>query len=157
MSNEKQETIADIVREMRLGVKDWRGERLGVFDCFADRIDAAWKREREAGAEAATIISDAYGHDRTEKDACLIAAAPELYEALRMYQEAFAEIRKSAWFLDANFHEIMSLNKVMTSADAALAKAAGESETISQPDRGARRNAETTEATDSTHSAVRKG
>ena len=106
---------------------------------------------------AATISSDAYGHDRTEKDACLIAAAPELYDALRMYQEAFAEIRKSAWFLDANFHEIMSLNKVMTSADAALAKAAGESETISQPDRGARRNAETTEATDPTHSAVRKG
>ena len=106
---------------------------------------------------AATIISDAYGHDRTEKDACLIAAAPELYEALRMYQEAFAEIRKSAWFIDANFHEIMSLNKVMTAADAALAKAAGESETISQPHRGARRNAETTEATDSTHSAVRKG
>ena len=32
---------------------------------------------------AATIISDAYGHDRTEKDACLIAAAPDLYEALR--------------------------------------------------------------------------
>ena len=30
-------------------------------------------------------------------------------------------------------------------------------ETISQPDRGARRNAETTEATDPTHSAVRKG
>ena len=65
---------------------------------------------------AATIISDAYGHDRTKKDACIIAA-PELYEALRMYQEAFAEIRKSAWFLDANFHEIMSLNKVMTSAE----------------------------------------
>ena len=58
----------------------------------------------------------------------LIAAAPELYEALRMYQEAFEEIRKSAWFLDANFHEIMCLNKVMTAADAALAKAAGESE-----------------------------
>ena len=106
---------------------------------------------------ASTIISDAYGHDRTEKDARLIAAAPELYEALRMYQEAFAEIRKSAWFIDANFHEIMSLNKVMTAADAALAKAAGESETISQPHRGARRNAETTEATDPPHSAVRKG
>ena len=53
MRNSKQETIADIVAEMRLGVKDWKGERLGVFDCFADRIEAAAKREREAGAEAA--------------------------------------------------------------------------------------------------------
>ena len=45
MSNEKQETIKDIVAQMRLGVKDWRGERVGVFDCFADRIEAAAKRE----------------------------------------------------------------------------------------------------------------
>lgn len=58
----------------------------------------------------------------------LIAAAPDLYEALRMYQEVFEKIRKSAWFLDANFHEIMSLNKVMTAAEAALAKASGGSE-----------------------------
>ena len=68
------------------------------------------------------------GYTESLNDARLIAAAPELYEALRMYQEAFSEIRKSAWFLDANFHEIMSLNKVMTAADTALAKAAGESE-----------------------------
>lgn len=90
--------------------------------------------------------SDDYGHDILDynhrsicdmrilqgetriPNAHLVAAAPELYEALRMYQEAFEEIRKSAWFLDANFHEIMKLNKVMTAADAALAKAAGESE-----------------------------
>lgn len=45
MSNKRQETIADIVAQMRLGVKDWRGERVGVFDCFSDRIEAAWKRE----------------------------------------------------------------------------------------------------------------
>ena len=32
MSGNKQETIADIVAEMRLGVKDWKGERLDVFD-----------------------------------------------------------------------------------------------------------------------------
>ena len=57
MSN-KQETIADIVAEMRLVVKDWKGERLGVFDCFADRIAAAAKREREAGAEAAQICGE---------------------------------------------------------------------------------------------------
>lgn len=79
---------------------------------------------------AATIVSNAYGLDETENNALIIAAAPELYEALRMYQEAFSEIRKSAWFLDANFHEIMSLNKVMTAAEAALAKAAGESEAV---------------------------
>ena len=79
---------------------------------------------------AATVVSNAYGLDRTENNALIIAAAPELYEALRMYQEAFSEIRKSAWFLDANFHEIMNLNKVMTAAEAALAKAAGESEAV---------------------------
>ena len=60
----------------------------------------------------------------------IIAAAPELYEALRMYQEVFEKIRKSAWFIDANSHEIMSLNKVMTAADAAIAKASGESEDV---------------------------
>ena len=57
----------------------------------------------------------------------LIAAAPELYEALRMYQDVFEKISMSAWFIDAKFHEIMSLNKVMTAADAALAKAGGAS------------------------------
>ena len=72
-------------------------------------------------------ISGQYGQYNWH-NAHLIAASPELYEALRMCQEAFAKIRKSAWFLDANFHEIMNLNKVMTAADAALAKAAGESE-----------------------------
>ena len=73
------------------------------------------------------VIFNAY-EDDDYANARLIAAAPDLYEALRMYQEAFAEIRKSAWFIDANFYEIMNLNKVMTAADAALAKASGESE-----------------------------
>ena len=71
------------------------------------------------------IISGQYG-PYDWHNARLIAAAPELYESLRVYQEAFEEIRKSAWFLDANFHEITNLNKVMTSAEAARAKAAGE-------------------------------
>ena len=81
------------------------------------------------GEKRTKIVARCNAHFDTYKpDALLIAAAPELYEALRMYQEAFAEIRKSAWFIDANFYEIMNLNKVMTAADAALAKAAGESE-----------------------------
>ena len=77
------------------------------------------------------VVARCNAHFETFKaDIRVIAAAPELYEALRMYQEAFEEIRKSTWFLDANFHEIMNLNKVMTAADAALAKAAGESEVV---------------------------
>ena len=75
------------------------------------------------------VIFNAY-EDDDYANARLIAAAPDLYEALQMYQEAFSEIRKSAWFIDANFYEIMNLNKVMTAADSALAKAAGESEDV---------------------------
>ena len=70
-------------------------------------------------------IVDDCGNFENDNDEHLIAAAPELYEALRMYQEVFEKIRKSAWFIDANFQEIMSLNKVMTAADAAIAKAGG--------------------------------
>ena len=40
---------------------------------------------------AATMVSDAYGHDRTKNDAFIIAAAPKLYaacyEMLRYYYE----------------------------------------------------------------------
>ena len=94
---------------------------------------APWYIEKNTGVLCAKserykhpIVDDCGNFENNNKR--LIAAAPELYEALRMYQEAFAEIRKSAWFIDANFLEIMSLNKVMTAAYAALAKAAGESE-----------------------------
>ena len=93
---------------------------------------APWYIEKNTGVLCAKSerykhpIVDDCGNFENNNDKRLIAAAPELYEALRMYQEVFEEIRKSAWFLDANFHEIMSLNKVMTAADAALAKAGGE-------------------------------
>ena len=93
---------------------------------------APWHIEKNAGVLCAKSerykhpIVDDCGDFENNNDKRLIAAAPELYEALRMYQEAFAEIRKSAWFIDANFYEIMNLNKVMTAADAALAKAGGE-------------------------------
>lgn len=76
-------------------------------------------------------IIDDCGNFENDNDLRLTAAAPDLYDALRMYQEAFEEIRKSAWFIDANFHEIMKLNKVMMAAEAALAKASGGSEDAS--------------------------
>ena len=152
MSNENKETIADIITEARGVFDELRKHGYNVvsvdrMEDIIDRVEEAHKREREAGAEAATIISDAYGHDRTEKDARLIAAAPELYEALQSLVEY---IDRECIPCGENACELLD------AAHNALAKAEGESETISQPHRGARRNAETTEAKDPTHGAVRK-
>ena len=65
MSNERQETIADIVAEMRIGdlcAEDTSASRPEFINDFlasyADRIEAAWKRESEAGAEAAQICGE---------------------------------------------------------------------------------------------------
>ena len=66
MSNENQETIADIVKEMRdLGRLDEKStdkiqrslQALGLRT-YADRIEAAAKRERESGAEAAQVCGE---------------------------------------------------------------------------------------------------
>ena len=79
MSNEKQETIADSVRGMlTLGLLDEKStdkiprslQALGLRT-YADRIEAAAKREREAGAEAAQIcgeIGEMIGRDATCKE-----------------------------------------------------------------------------------------
>ena len=58
MSEERQETIADIVAEMRHDIADgtvgiWSDFGGEIARGYADRIEAAAKREREAGAEAA--------------------------------------------------------------------------------------------------------
>ena len=85
MSYNNQETIADIVSEMRLGVKDCRGERVGIFDSFADRIEAAANREREAGAEAAQIcgeIGEMIGREATIEKSSQVGNAAAMREAL---------------------------------------------------------------------------
>ena len=66
----ENETIADIVAEMRDGVvaKGWMEQTLKEF---ANRIEAATKREREAGAEAAQIcgeIGEMIGREATCKE-----------------------------------------------------------------------------------------
>ena len=49
--SEKRETVADIVAEMRRGTKlpgFWRSCALNkILEYHADRIEAAWKRERD--------------------------------------------------------------------------------------------------------------
>lgn len=64
MSNERQETIADIVADIRAQNQGLPEDSyaLSPLVCdllsFADRIEAAWKREREAGAEASQICGE---------------------------------------------------------------------------------------------------
>ena len=41
------ETIEDIVRELREGVRDVHGNRIGIYDDLADRIEAAYKSKEE--------------------------------------------------------------------------------------------------------------
>ena len=62
MSDERHETIADIVAAMRneahagdASCLEWVGAKIRGY---ADRIEAAAKREREAGAEAAQICGE---------------------------------------------------------------------------------------------------
>lgn len=62
MSNERHETVADIVAAMRDESHagdgcflEWVGEKMRSY---ADRIEAAAKREREAGAEEAQIVGE---------------------------------------------------------------------------------------------------
>ena len=116
------------LEQLGISPTPWKqGERIP----FCEDHIVSCDYHRANGTTSTRLVADcnsAYDHEQARIDARLIAAAPELYDALRMYQETFAEIRKSAWFLDANFHEIMSLNKVMTAADADLARATGESE-----------------------------
>ena len=92
MSN-KQETIADIVREMRtLGRLDEKStdkiprtlQALGLRT-YADRIEAAAKREREAGAEAAQVcgeIGEMIGREATREKSSRVGNSAKMREAL---------------------------------------------------------------------------
>ena len=80
MSDARQETVADIVREMRIGdlcAADTSARQMYINDflaSYADRIEVAWKREQEAGAEAAQIcgeIGEIVGRATTEKSSAV--------------------------------------------------------------------------------------
>ena len=68
---------------------------------------------------AATMVSNAYGHDRTEHDAFIIAASPELYDTLQSLVE----------YIDRECIPCgETACELMAAAHNVLAKAAGESE-----------------------------
>ena len=89
MSNVNQETIADIVAAMRNeghagdeSCLEWVGAKIRGY---ADRIEAAAKREREAGAEAAQIcgeIGEMIGMEATREKSSRVGNSAKMREAL---------------------------------------------------------------------------
>ena len=67
---------------------------------------------------AATIVSNAYGHDRTKQDALIIAAAPKLYAAC--YEMLL-------YYYEQNTNTTV-FNTALELMKQAVAEAAGESE-----------------------------
>lgn len=64
MSNEKHETLAGIVREIRQAEVTWHRSEIAQLPTqylkeWADRIEAAWKRESEATTEKSSRVGNA--------------------------------------------------------------------------------------------------
>ena len=89
MRNSKQETIEDIVAAMRneghtgdASCLEWVGAKIRGY---ADRIEEAAKREREAGAEAAQVcgeIGEMIGREATREKSSRVGNAAKMREAL---------------------------------------------------------------------------
>ena len=84
MSN-KQETIADIVAALRAVAYIQTAESPRDVLEFANRIEAAAKREREAGAEAAQIcgeIGEMIGREATREKSSRVGNSAKMRDAL---------------------------------------------------------------------------
>lgn len=90
----KHDTIADILAYMREcadgtekhGLYDLRDYGTDYLRALADNIEAAMKREREAGADAAQIcgeIGEMIGSEAAGKDSLQVGNAAKMREALR--------------------------------------------------------------------------
>ena len=102
MSNE-QETIEDIVADIRAQNQGLPEDSyaLSPLVCdllsFADRIEAAAKREREAGAEAAQVcgeICEMIGREATREKASRVGNAAKMREALVKAKKAICHHAK---------------------------------------------------------------
>ena len=101
MRNSKQETIADIVAAMR---NEGHAGDESCLECvgakllsFADRIEAAAKREREAGAEAAQVcgeIGEMIGREATREESSQVGNAAKMRDALVKAKKAICHHAK---------------------------------------------------------------
>ena len=85
MSNSKQETIADIVAALRAVAYIQTAESPRDVLEFANRIEAAAKREREAGAEAAQVcgeIGEMIGREATREKSSRVGNSAKMRESL---------------------------------------------------------------------------
>ena len=122
MSNE-QETIADIVAEMRNeshagdeSCLEWVGAKMRTY---ADRIEAAAKREREAGAEAAQVcgeIGEMIGMEATREKSSRVGNSAKMRESL---SDAFYAMFNFLKTQNGGYEEMA---KALDKAKAALAE-----------------------------------
>ena len=127
MSKAKQKTIADIVAEMRNeghagdeSCLEWVGAKIRGY---ADRIEAAAKREREAGAEAAQIcgeIGEMIGREAACKQS--VTDCNHLGNA--------AELRKENARLRAALKPVLDISIDMNTSDLAMSMAIKEAKRI---------------------------
>ena len=85
MSNANQETIADIVAALRAVAYIQTAESPRDVLEFANRIESAAKREREAGAEAAQVcgeIGEMIGMEATREKSSRVGNSAKMREAL---------------------------------------------------------------------------
>ena len=127
MINKKQERISDIVAEMRQDIADrtvgfWADFGGKIARCYADRIEAAEKREREAGAEAAQIcgkIGELIGREAACKEK--VTDCNHLGNAAKM-REALSDACYAMFnFLKTQNDGYEEMAKALDKAKAALA------------------------------------
>ena len=116
MSKAKQETIADIVESLRAVAYIQTAESPRDVLEFANRIEAAMKREREAGSEAAKIcgeIGEMIGREAACKQS--VTDCNHLGNA--------AELRKENARLRAALKSVLDIEIDMNTSDLAMSMA----------------------------------
>ena len=95
MSNEKQETVADIVKEMRQAEATWHRSEIAQLPTqylkeWSDRIEAAAKRECEATREKSSRVGNTAKMREALSDACYA-----MFNFLKTQNGGYGEMAKA--------------------------------------------------------------